>query len=273
MQYGKNAAWLLAAAFSLLPCATISTAAAQNTVSHANVENAAIDEAAMEAALAAGAMPSAKTEIFPKEPSPTVDLAESVLEPVPLEQVMPQTYVENVQLSTNAAARIKDIMQKFRLLGDPNNGAYRWIYTSPTQTAEAISRPAANSSYFLLAGAQNLRFQSLDCDEIWYFHEGCGMKMTLLFVDGTVHTFELGTHGKAMPMILIPRGQIFAAENIDHTDYSFISCMAVPALDAAKIRVFQREELLEWYPKAKETIERYTDAPPSSPMANNLPAG
>lgn len=161
----------------------------------------------------------------------------------------------------NAPARVQEIMQKFRLSGNPRSGAYSWVYTSPTWTAEAISRPAAGSSYFLLAGSENLRFQSFDCDEVWYFHEGCGMRLTVLAADGTVRTFELGVGGAAMPMVLIPKGQIFAAENVDSAGYSFISCMTIPALETAGIRVWQREELLAKYPQAKEAIERYTDAP------------
>lgn len=173
----------------------------------------------------------------------------------------PEVQAAKTTAVPNALARVQEIMQKFRLSGNPRSGAYSWVYTSPTWTAEAISRPAAGSSYFLLAGSENLRFQSFDCDEVWYFHEGCGMRLTVLAADGTVRTFELGVGGAAMPMVLIPKGQIFAAENVDSAGYSFISCMTIPALETAGIRVWQREELLAKYPQAKEAIERYTDAP------------
>ena len=188
------------------------------------------------------------------------------VQPVQQESVVVQITPSEVQAAkttavSNTAARVQEIMQKFRLSGNPRSGAYSWVYTSPTWTAEAISRPAAGSSYFLLAGSENLRFQSFDCDEVWYFHEGCGMRLTVLAADGTVRTFELGVGGAAMPMVLIPKGQIFAAENVDSAGYSFISCMTIPALETAGIRVWQREELLAKYPQAKEAIERYTDAP------------
>ena len=173
----------------------------------------------------------------------------------------PEVQAAKTTAVPNAPARVQEIMQKFRLSGNPRSGAYSWVYTSPTWTAEAISRPAAGSSYFLLAGSENLRFQSFACDEVWYFHEGCGMRLTVLAADGTVRTFELGVGGAAMPMVLIPKGQIFAAENVDSAGYSFISCMTIPALETAGIRVWQREELLAKYPQAKEAIERYTDAP------------
>ena len=173
----------------------------------------------------------------------------------------PEVQAAKTTAVPNAPARVQEIMQKFRLSGNPRSGAYSWVYTSPTWTAEAISRPAAGSSYFLLAGSENLRFQSFDCDEVWYFHEGCGMRLTVLAADGTVRTFELGVGGASMPMVLIPKGQIFAAENVDSAGYSFISCMTIPALETAGIRVWQREELLAKYPQAKEAIERYTDAP------------
>ena len=323
MRYGKAAVWLLtgilagmsptvqtvdAAAQSKPPASS----AVQGAGGKTNTAGTAMDEAAWEAALAAGATVSAvhgtvtpdpaaaqatpdasaaagKADVTPAAnagaaqaertvESPTAneksDAAQAVLTPdggaamqqMQQESVVVQITPSEVQAAKttavpNAPARVQEIMQKFRLSGNPRSGAYSWVYTSPTWTAEAISRPAAGSSYFLLAGSENLRFQSFDCDEIWYFHEGCGMRLTVLGADGTVRTFELGVGGASMPMVLIPKGQIFAAENIDSAGYSFISCMTIPALETAGIRVWQREELLAKYPQAKEAIERYTDAP------------
>ena len=321
MRYGKAAVWLLtgilagmsptvqtvdAAAQSKPPASS----AVQGAGGKTNTAGTAMDEAAWEAALAAGATvsavhgtvtspDSAAAQAAPdatpaanagaaqaERPveSPTTneksDAAQAALTPdggAAMQQVQPAQQMQQesavVQMTPpevqaakttavpNAPARVQEIMQKFRLSGNPRSGAYSWVYTSPTWTAEAISRPAAGSSYFLLAGSENLRFQSFDCDEVWYFHEGCGMRLTVLAADGTVRTFELGVGGAAMPMVLIPKGQIFAAENVDSAGYSFISCMTIPALETAGIRVWQREELLARYPQAKEAIERYTDAP------------
>lgn len=323
MRYGRAVVWLLtgilagmsptvqtveaaeAAAQSKPPASS----AAQGADGKTNTAGTAMDEAAWEAALAAGATVSAVHGTVTPDPaaaqaapdatpkanagvaqaerpaeSPTTnetsDAAQTALTPdggAVMQQVQPAQQMQQegtvVQMTPpevqaakttavpNAPARVQEIMQKFRLSGNPRSGAYSWVYTSPTWTAEAISRPAAGSSYFLLAGSENLRFQSFDCDEVWYFHEGCGMRLTVLAADGTVRTFELGVGGAAMPMVLIPKGQIFAAENIDSAGYSFISCMTIPALETAGIRVWQREELLAKYPQAKEVIERYTDAP------------
>lgn len=324
MRYERTAEWFMAAILAALSWTSAVSAesmesagnavaakppAAQNAGTGTNAAGTAMDEAAWEAALAAGAAVSAvhgtvpqETTVAPQEeastavssesgavaavPQPDAAAAAAPSQPMqemqPTQEIQPaqelkaaqevhtvqeaqpkqaETQAENAALTPNAASRIKELMQKFRLSGDPKSGAYSWIYTSPTWTAEAVSRPAAGSSYFLLAGAESLRFQSLDCDEVWYFHEGCGMKMTILLADGTVRTFELGVQGQAMPMILLPKGQIFAAENIVPTGYSFISCMTVPALATTGIRVWQREELLLRYPQAKDLIERYTDAP------------
>ena len=329
MRYGRAVVWLLtgilagtsptvqtvdAAAQSKPPASS----AAQGADGKTNTAGTAMDEAAWEAALAAGATVSAVHGTVTPDPaaaqaapdvtpaanagaaqaertveSPTAneksDAAQAAVtsdimeesassymgdeggavpsvQPVQQESVVVQITPSEVQAAkttavSNTAARVQEIMQKFRLSGNPRSGAYSWVYTSPTWTAEAISRPAAGSSYFLLAGSENLRFQSFDCDEVWYFHEGCGMRLTVLAADGTVRTFELGVGGAAMPMVLIPKGQIFAAENVDSAGYSFISCMTIPALETAGIRVWQREELLAKYPQAKEAIERYTDAP------------
>ena len=323
MRYGRAVVWLLtgilagmsptvqtveaaeAAAQSKPPASS----AAQGADGKTNTAGTAMDEAAWEAALAAGATVSAVHGTVTPDPaaaqaapdatpeantgaaqaerpaeSPTAneksDAAQAALTldgGAEMQQMQPAQQMQQegtvVQMTpsdvqaakttavSNTAARVQEIMQKFRLSGNPRSGAYSWVYTSPTWTAEAISRPAAGSSYFLLAGSENLRFQSFDCDEVWYFHEGCGMRLTVLGADGTVRTFELGVGGAAMPMVLIPKGQIFAAENVDSAGYSFISCMTIPALETAGIRVWQREELLAKYPQAKEAIERYTDAP------------
>ena len=314
MRYGKAAVWLLtgilagmsptvqtvdAAAQSKPPASS----AAQGADGKTNTAGTAMDEAAWEAALAAGATVSAvhgtvtpdasaaagKADVTPAAnagaaqaertvESPTAneksDAAQAALtldggaamqqmqqEGTVVQMTPPEVQAAKTTAVSNTAARVQEIMQKFRLSGNPRSGAYSWVYTSPTWTAEAISRPAAGSSYFLLAGSENLRFQSFDCDEVWYFHEGCGMRLTVLGADGTLRTFELGVGGAAMPMVLIPKGQIFAAENVDSAGYSFISCMTIPALETAGIRVWQREELLAKYPQAKEAIERYTDAP------------
>ena len=258
-------------------------AAPTANVGAAQAENAAAPSAANEQPVVAAAAPGAVQESAPSgtpDGCAAMPQAQPVQQMQPIQQTQPvqqmqqeSAVVQSVQtLPTeaqaakttavpNAPARVQEIMQKFRLSGNPRSGAYSWVYTSPTWTAEAVSRPAAGSSYFLLAGSENLRFQSFDCDEVWYFHEGCGMRLTALLADGAVRTFELGVGGAAMPMVLIPKGQIFAAENIDPAGYSFISCMTVPALETAGIRVWQREELLAKYPQAKEVIERYTDAP------------
>ena len=323
MRYEKAAVWLLtgilagmsptvqtvdAAAQSKPPASS----AAQGADGKTNTAGTAMDEAAWEAALAAGATVSAvhgtvtpdpaaaqatpdasaaagKADVTPAAnagaaqaertvESPTAneksDAAQAAVtsdggaamqqmqqESAVVQMTPPEVQAAKTTAVSNTAARVQEIMQKFRLSGNPRSGAYSWVYTSPTWTAEAISRPAAGSSYFLLAGSENLRFQSFDCDEVWYFHEGCGMRLTVLGADGTVRTFELGVGGASMPMVLIPKGQIFAAENIDSAGYSFISCMTIPALETAGIRVWQREELLAKYPQAKEAIERYTDAP------------
>lgn len=323
MRYEKAAVWLLTGILAgmsptvqMVEAAEVAaqskppaSSAAQGADGKTNTAGTAMDEAAWEAALAAGATVSAVHGTVTPDPaaaqaapdatpaanagaaqaertveSPTAneksDAAQAALTPdggAEMQQVQPVQQMQQestvVQMTPpevqaakttvipNAPARVQEIMQKFRLSGNPRSGAYSWVYTSPTWTAEAISRPAAGSSYFLLAGSENLRFQSFDCDEIWYFHEGCGMRLTVLGADGTVRTFELGVGGAAMPMVLIPKGQIFAAENVDSAGYSFISCMTIPALETAGIRVWQREELLARYPQAKEAIERYTDAP------------
>ena len=275
MRYGRAVVWLLtgilagmsptvqtveaaeAAAQSKPPASS----AAQGADGKTNTAGTAMDEAAWEAALAAGATVSAvhgtvtpdpaaaqatpdasaaagKADVTPAANAGAAQAERTVESPTAneksdpaqaavtsdggaaMQQVQPAQQMQQesavVQMTPpevqaakttavpNAPARVQEIMQKFRLSGNPRSGAYSWVYTSPTWTAEAVSRPAAGSSYFLLAGSENLRFQSFDCDEVWYFHEGCGMRLTALLADGAVRTFELGVGGAANAINPIP---------------------------------------------------------------------
>ena len=66
-------------------------------------------------------------------------------------------------------------------------GGFVEVYTAPkTYQSTAGMRPLAGSIYFLLNEKDVSRFHQLDCDEVWYYHEGCGMRLYLMDEDGSV---------------------------------------------------------------------------------------
>ena len=137
--------------------------------------------------------------------------------------------------------RVETLKTAYHLQQHPEGGWFVEMYTSPTIGKE---RPAMGSIYFLLDGAEISHFHQIDCEEIWYWHEGCGMRIVSL-LDGRKTEFLLGgdpTQGQRA-MAVIPAGSIFAAVNLEPAGYTFVSCATTPAFQYEGFRLIGREEL------------------------------
>ena len=148
-----------------------------------------------------------------------------------------------------------DILKlKYDLKPHPEGGWFSEVYTSED---EAMGRPLAGSIYFLLDAGEISHFHRIDCDELWYFHEGCGLILTV--IDGSaLKRLALGndTGQGQRAMVLIPKGCIFAAENKDPKGYTFISCATAPKFCYDGFELLGKEDILAAYPEATEDILR-----------------
>ena len=122
--------------------------------------------------------------------------------------------------------RAEELKRLYRLERHPEGGAFSESYAAPRRTGEG--RALAGSIYFLLEGEDVSHFHRIDCDEIWYYHEGCGMRVTMIDPEGRVSAVDLGMAGDQRAMVVIPEGVIFAAENLDPAGYTFVSCATAP---------------------------------------------
>ena len=112
------------------------------------------------------------------------------------------------------------------------------------------------SIYFLLDKGDISHFHKIDCEEIWYFHEGCGMKVTMLTENGKEefllgNDIENGHHA----MVLIPKWAIFAAENLKDDGFTFVSCATTPNFTYEGFRLVEKQEIKEKFPEIAENIE------------------
>ena len=73
--------------------------------------------------------------------------------------------------------RADELKRQYGLEKHIEGGWFAEYYTAPFK---ADGRPLAGSIYFLLDRGEISHFHQIDCDEIWYYHEGCGMKITVL---------------------------------------------------------------------------------------------
>ena len=151
-------------------------------------------------------------------------------------------------------AEVQNLREAYSLQKHSEGGWFAEIYTAPF---ECGGRATAGSIYFLLDGDEVSHFHQIDCDEIWYYHAGCGMKIFAL-KDGRAEEFLLGMDAKKNqhPMIVVPAGTIFAAVNLDSKSYTFISCATTPRFRYEGFRLVPRAELKKNYPQLPEKILR-----------------
>ena len=152
--------------------------------------------------------------------------------------------------------RVETLTRAYGLEPHPEGGAFSEVYTAPF--TDEKGRPLAGSIYFLLNGADISHLHVIDCDELWYYHEGCGMRVTLIDPSGRVSRTDLGPDlaaGQRM-MIAIPRGTVFAAENLDPSGYSFVSCATAPKVRYEGFALVDRARLERLCPDAAESLAR-----------------
>ena len=135
--------------------------------------------------------------------------------------------------------RVAELKEKYSLEKHPEGGWFSEVYTAPFS---AESRALAGSIYFLLDKDDISHFHRIDCDEVWYFHEGCGLKITVI-ENGEISEFLLGMEPSEDAMIVINKGAVFAAENIDKNSYTFISCMTAPKFSYDGFELLSKKEI------------------------------
>lgn len=140
----------------------------------------------------------------------------------------------------------------YRLSPHEEGGSFSKVYTAPF---EADGRPMAGSIYFLLDRGEISHFHEIDCDELWFYHAGCGMRIILL-ADGGRQELLLGpdTEKGQRAMAVIPAGAVFAAENLEAGGFTFLSCVTAPQFSYQGFRLVSREELRERFPEIADDV-------------------
>lgn len=150
-------------------------------------------------------------------------------------------------------SRSEELKEAYNLKGHSEGGWFSEVYTS---SDEKNGRHLAGSIYFLLGKGEISHFHQIDCDEIWYYHEGCGMKITVLTDDGMKQYF-LGTDVRKgeTHMAVIPKGAVFAAENLSNDGFTFVSCATSPKFLYEGFRLVGKKEIKEKFPDIADEID------------------
>ncbi len=157
-------------------------------------------------------------------------------------------------------------IQNLDLMPHPEGGFYRESYrsnieTEPKKLPKNIkgSRRLCTSIYYLLRSEEKSKFHRLKSDELWYYHHGSSLKVVMIDHEGNKQTKFLGPNFEKAEQfcLLVPAGTIFGAEVTEKSSYSLFSCVVSPGFEFDDFEMFDKEDLLQAYPKHSEIIERF----------------
>lgn len=111
----------------------------------------------------------------------------------------------------------------------PEGGHFRETWRD--QPADG-TRGTGTAIYYLLAAGEVSAWHRVDATEIWHFHAGAALRLTLLDAAGR-REITLGTEvaGGQTPQAIVPAGTWQMATSLG--DYSLVGCTVSPAFDFA----------------------------------------
>lgn len=117
----------------------------------------------------------------------------------------------------------KDIIAKLDLQPHPEGGWYR-----QTWQAENQGRATGTCIYFLLAAGESSHWHRVDATEIWLFHAGAPLTLSLSeHNEGPAQDHLLTPDlSKGAPQIIVPEGHWQAARTTGA--YTLVSCTVSP---------------------------------------------
>ena len=130
-----------------------------------------------------------------------------------------------------------------RLEKHVEGGWFSEVYTAPF---EKDGRPLAGSIYFLLDAGEVSRFHRIDCDEIWYYHDGPALEMLLVYEDhDEIRYLGKDISNSEEPQIRVPAGTFMGAVQKEKGDYTLVSTSMTPAYDPDEFQSATYEDLKE----------------------------
>ncbi|MEP4195839.1 MAG: cupin domain-containing protein [Aliishimia sp.] len=117
----------------------------------------------------------------------------------------------------------QEIIDHLGLAPHPEGGHYR-----QTWVANSDGRPSGTCIYFLLGAGESSHWHKVDATEIWLFHAGDPLILSLSENDeGPAQDHVLGPDLRlGAPQIIVPEGHWQAARSTG--DYTLVSCTVSP---------------------------------------------
>jgi len=120
-----------------------------------------------------------------------------------------------------------DIIARLDLKPHPEGGHYRETFRDPHTVG---GRAASTAILFLLARGERSHWHRVDAVEVWHFHAGAPLKLSL--VDGAAEEIvRLGTDISTgeTPQVVVPARAWQAAETLG--DWTLVGCTVAPGFE------------------------------------------
>ncbi|OWU83623.1 cupin [Oceanicola sp. 22II-s10i] len=124
-----------------------------------------------------------------------------------------------------------EIIATLGLSPHPEGGHYRQTWIAPAREGH---RPAGTAIYFLLAAEEVSHWHRVDATEIWHFHAGAPLILSLSETDtgpATDHRLGPDLSNGDRPQIIVPAHHWQAARSTG--DWTLVGCTVSPAFDFA----------------------------------------
>lgn len=123
----------------------------------------------------------------------------------------------------------QDIIARLGLAPHPEGGFYR-----QTWVAENEGRPTGTCIYFLLKYGEASHWHHVDAVEIWHYHAGAPLILSMAETDIGPATDQLlgpDLAAGALPQLIVPEGHWQAARTTG--DWTLMGCTVSPGFDFA----------------------------------------
>lgn len=149
-------------------------------------------------------------------------------------------------------------VKKLGLIPHPEGGFYKETYRSEGEFSSG--RNWVTSIYFLLTSENCSRFHQIKSDELWFHHAGSTLIVHTIDQFGKYTANPVGNliESNFEPYFLVPANTIFGSTVRDKNSFSLVSCVVSPGFNFNDFQLFERNELLEKYPKHKDIITQLT---------------
>ncbi|MDR6770909.1 cupin domain-containing protein [Azospirillum sp. BE72] len=134
---------------------------------------------------------------------------------------------------TGHAMTAERMIELLGLQPHPEGGCYAETYRAPADGR----RGAVTAIYFLLRAGERSHWHTVDAVEIWLWHGGAPLELSVYEEGGAVERCRLGMdiEGGERPQAVVQVGAWQAARSLG--DWSLVSCTVAPAFEFTGFRM------------------------------------